>query len=844
MADPTAHSEYLQYASTTTTPGLGTGFTFKGNTIIVTTAHQNIGLAMLPANFGTDTFVDSMDEENNLILIGYGGGGGDSYSVNGATSTVIGDVFTAGTVTGTANGATGGLLGNGSLEVCSTTGSALSFTLAYAGLSGTTSAGPGGGGFGGTGSEWLMDLNQATITSFIDDGTAYPSPSGVAGNVLSVTADTSMNMLTTNGVSVSGHAVTGSSSVTGHPGSGGVGQYVVGGSAAVVGSANVAAVPVNHLHGGWDIPPGVTLTCSNLTSGSAPWTSAISDDFSPGFNQITRKNNYVDLQVYDSDQNYWSQRTGVTQIGGHISGTTLTLDGIGGTVMVNKGTGYSSATVTYTGGTGCSTEPTGSTVLFLGTVNSITQVTPGGGCTTVPTATVSAPQGGTFTGSITSNVLTVSTTPTLSVKLVPGTTTLTSVSGNPTVGTQITGGTGGTGTYNITSANLSSTTITASGAQATATAEFVFGSAFSKSELLTGTGITEPAYVTAGSGLSWTITPSQTVAQGFIVPLNTWCFNPTSWGGNVEMSNPSLNTPTIMNNYTSVVSGNGCVTAFPPPGPGTCAASLAFFTRAAANIAAAPTTYTPSISTWESAVDGLICGQVTAGTWANKDIEYFFPAPSLALAEMNLVSSSFTLTPSGVVAFDPTVGVYTDHATTSFFDTGYDPLVTNNPLSQMTSSSGYLGICQLNNNPGSNVGGPGIGELDSSGAGPTGMQVAPTGAGGPFLVTQMQGSTTSVVNSLGDLGGFVVSRTNNTQIQAYFNGLPVGTTPKPSTSPGIVGGTTLYVLGSHVSGGTTQISQGTLALAAAGAGETAAQVLADHTIFSNALNTMLLQGGC
>jgi hypothetical protein len=273
-----------------------------------------------------------------------------------------------------------------------------------------------------------------------------------------------------------------------------------------------------------------------------------------------------------------------------------------------------------------------------------------------------------------------------------------------------------------------------------------------------------------------------------------------------------------------------------PAAQGTCAASQAFFVRAASNIAAAPTTYIPSMTTWESAVDSLICGQVAAGTWASKDIEYFLSAPSQALAEMNLVSSSNTLTPNGTIIFDPNVGANTDHATTSFFDTGYDP-----SLGQMTSSSGYLGICELNNVPGANVGGPAIGEL---GAGATnGMQVAPTDAGGPFLVTQMQGTGQSKINGLGDQGGFVVSRTDSAHIQAYFNGLPVGTTPFPSTG-GIVGGTTLYILGAQVSGGPNQASQGTLAFAAAGAGETAAQVLADHTLFSNALATMLIQSGC
>jgi hypothetical protein len=266
-----------------------------------------------------------------------------------------------------------------------------------------------------------------------------------------------------------------------------------------------------------------------------------------------------------------------------------------------------------------------------------------------------------------------------------------------------------------------------------------------------------------------------------------------------------------------------------PPAQGTCAASQAFFVRAASNIAAAPTTYIPSITTWESAVDSLICGQVAAGTWASKDIEYFLVAPSEALAEMNLVSSSYTLSPNGAIVFDPNVGV-TGDGSTAYFDTGYDP-----STGQMTSSSGYLGICMISNS----WAGDGIGEKSAT----SGMYVSPGGSGSTFALYTMQGLASSHVNGLGTQGGFVVSRTDSAHIQPYFNGLPVGTSPFPSTG-GIVGGTTLYVLGDNVSGSTPLFSRGTLGFAAAGAGETAAQILADHILFSAALATMLIQSGC
>jgi hypothetical protein len=94
-----------------------------------------------------------------------------------------------------------------------------------------------------------------------------------------------------------------------------------------------------------------------------------------------------------------------------------------------------------------------------------------------------------------------------------------------------------------------------------------------------------------------------------------------------------------------------------------------------------------------AAVDNLICGQVTAGTWATKDIEYFLAAPSEALAMMNLVSSSYTGTPHGNLTFDTNVGITEDGlgTKTAYVDTGYAP-----PSGQMTPTSAYISARVLN----------------------------------------------------------------------------------------------------------------------------------------------------
>ena len=51
-------------------------------------------------------------------------------------------------------------------------------------------------------------------------------------------------------------------------------------------------------------------------------------------------------------------------------------------------------------------------------------------------------------------------------------------------------------------------------------------------------------------------------------------------------------------------------------------------------------------------------GQVNAGTsWPSKDVEYFPVAPTVGLADLNLVSSSFTLVPKASVTFTASAGM-------------------------------------------------------------------------------------------------------------------------------------------------------------------------------------------
>lgn len=277
-------------------------------------------------------------------------------------------------------------------------------------------------------------------------------------------------------------------------------------------------------------------------------------------------------------------------------------------------------------------------------------------------------------------------------------------------------------------------------------------------------------------------------------------------------------------------------------GLGTCLASQNFFARAAVNIAAAVGAGAPGISTWESAIDGLICGQVTGGTWAKKDVEYFTVAPTLALAEMNLVSSSFTLVPqAGVPAFVANAGVTGAASTTGYYDTGYKP-----NSGQMTNASVLIGACVLNNR---------TSLLTSSFATEVGTQIASNF----FNAAVLTGSGTSTASSFGvggngvmnvnsstittTRGGFFTARTATNVTAAYANSGSVGSAT--TTVATLAGFGNFFVLGLDNSG--TLFGNAladTIGAVVLGSGETSTQVFADEALFTTALTAVGIASGC
>ena len=137
---------------------------------------------------------------------------------------------------------------------------------------GATSNGIGGGYHGGVGSYYGMNLAPGVvhaITGFIDDGSGGGSPSGVPGNVLTVTVRSILDLqaglpLTGTGVPANTTIVSQSSGSTGD-----VGTYIVSTNTGATSSETINYTTPNFLAGGWSMPP-TTCTSTALGVSSSP----------------------------------------------------------------------------------------------------------------------------------------------------------------------------------------------------------------------------------------------------------------------------------------------------------------------------------------------------------------------------------------------------------------------------------------------------------------------------------------------------------------------------------------------------------------------------------------------
>jgi hypothetical protein len=307
----------------------------------------------------------------------------------------------------------------------------------------------------------------------------------------------------------------------------------------------------------------------------------------------------------------------------------------------------------------------------------------------------------------------------------------------------------------------------------------------------------------------------------YLIALPLWVFATVAHAGSMSMQ--------------------GTGTIFTP----NCSQSASFFTRAATNIAAALVAGASGILNWEVAIDGLICGQVTGGTWSLKDDEVVTVAPTLALAEMNLVSSSFTLLPGSSMVFTANAGLTGVANMTGYADTGYAP-----SSGQMTTSSSLIGACVLNNR---------TTLMASTFLGEVGTQTS--GGASAFMLDILTWTTTSQATGFANngssrqtfstttlpttQGGFWSSRTATSSFSDYHNGTLLGS-QGGATAVALAGVPNFLALGLNDNG--TARSPGgltdTLGAFVLGGGETTVQVEADEALFTTALQAMGISSGC
>jgi hypothetical protein len=174
-----------------------------------------------------------------------------------------------------------------------------------------------------------------------------------------------------------------------------------------------------------------------------------------------------------------------------------------------------------------------------------------------------------------------------------------------------------------------------------------------------------------------------------------------------------------------------------------------------------------------TAYQTMICGMVTDGTWPLLDALYIFATNTTTTANLNLINTSFTITPQNSPTFTADAG-YTGNGTSSWLNTNLAGAQTNYNL-----NSGSIGIA-IPTNDTSSVSTIDMGAIDVS-------------INSVFLAANFtlkyayglnDGGTVTGTASATSRGLWAVSRTSSGSVSFYQNGssTAVSTTSVASTS--------------------------------------------------------------
>jgi hypothetical protein len=190
--------------------------------------------------------------------------------------------------------------------------------------------------------------------------------------------------------------------------------------------------------------------------------------------------------------------------------------------------------------------------------------------------------------------------------------------------------------------------------------------------------------------------------------------------------------------------------------PAVCSQYTAFLARSSA------------LSTqYKNSYSDLICGLVTDGVWSKLDALYMFATQDTTNANLNLVSSSYSIVSHGSPAFTTNVGYLgVDGSSTVYLDTQFNPITASSP--KFTQNSAHISTW---NAAGTNSTNP----INGSAAGGGSNQVG-------IYPQYVDGNTYSRINQNGSTGianvdpsGFYIgNRSGASATQIYRNGTSLG----------------------------------------------------------------------
>lgn len=234
-----------------------------------------------------------------------------------------------------------------------------------------------------------------------------------------------------------------------------------------------------------------------------------------------------------------------------------------------------------------------------------------------------------------------------------------------------------------------------------------------------------------------------------------------------------------------------------------------------------------------SAVDTLVCGMVTDGTWSLIDALYILAVNSTGNAALNWVSTSFSLTKNGICTFTANAG-YACDGSTGYLDTGLNPSTL---IGNFSLNSALIGVCVLT----SRTSPVDVGEIGASSVSfSTNAYINPFGSGSNFQ-GDLNAAGFPTATSTNAQGSWIENRTSALSYDLYKNGSFLATLTDTSFA---LPNATVTIGGLNVGGTVGNFSSDQIAVGIIAGGMTSTQVGNVNSRIHTYLTTIGASSGC